>query len=66
MYGAEHKSTIHCYNYIAATQEKAGRYDQALETYQRILSILEKKEDTPQDTIDSIKQHIDELKGMIP
>ena len=66
MYGAEHNSTINCYNYIAATQEKAGRYDQALETYQRILSILEKKEDTPQDTIDSIKQHIDELKGMIP
>ena len=32
----------------------------------RKMNQVVEKEDTPQDTIDSIKQHIDELKGMIP
>ena len=66
LYGAEHSSTLNCYNYVAAAQEKAGQYDQALETYQWILSVLEKNEDTPQETIDGFKKHIEELKGMIP
>ena len=66
MYGDEHISTLGCYNEVAAALVKLGEYSQAVETYQWILSVLEKKEDTSQETIDSYKQYIDELKAKIP
>ena len=66
MYGDENYYMLNCYYYVAVSLEKLGKNTQALETYQWILNVLEKKEDASQETIDKCRQHIEELKALIP